>query len=257
MTNILVVDFVLVFMIFLRISSAFVVAPIFSQQALPATLKIVLALTISYTIFLTINREPNTIQISLFSLVINGLKEVLIGLLLGFMMNFVFYGINYAGTLIGFDMQLTMAEVFNPMDETSSNVIGEVLNYGAILIFLLIDGHHYFIRGLAYSFKIVHIGQFNLSTPAFKLMMQYTAEIFIIAVKIASPIMVSFFLVHIAEGIISRVIPQMQVFFVSQPLKLALGFLMLVSVCPIYVYVIRNLLKGYEDSLFNLIKAMG
>ncbi|MDP4116605.1 MAG: flagellar biosynthetic protein FliR, partial [Bacteroidota bacterium] len=107
MTNIFVVDFILVLMIFLRISAAFVVAPIFSNQALPTTLKMVLALTISYIIFLTINREPNTIQINLFSLFFNGLKEVMTGLLLGFMLNFVFYGINYAGTLIGFDMQLT------------------------------------------------------------------------------------------------------------------------------------------------------
>lgn len=257
MTNILVVDFVLVLMIFLRIAAAFVAAPVFGNQALPATLKMVLALTISYIIFLTISKEPNTIPINLFSLFINGLKEIMTGLLIGFMLNFVFYGVNYAGTLIGFDMQLSMSEMFNPMDETSSNIIGEVLNFGAILIFFLIDGHHYFIRGLAYSFNIVHVGHFAINESVFNLIMQYTSGIFIIAIKIASPLLVTFFLIHIAEGIISRVIPQMQVFFVTQPLKLALGFIMIASVVPIYVYVIKNLLKAYEDNLFGLIKAMG
>jgi flagellar biosynthetic protein FliR len=76
-------------------------------------------------------------------------------------------------------------------------------------------------------------------------------------VKIAAPIMVSFFLIHIGEGIIARVIPQMQVFFVTQPLKIGLGFALLAGITPIYVYVIKNLLQDYENSLFNLIKAMG
>ena len=62
---------------------------------------------------------------------------------------------------------------------------------------------------------------------------------------------------YIAEGIIARVIPNMQVFFVTQPLKIGLGFALLISVTPVYVYVIKNLLKDYEDNLFQLIKAMG
>ena len=84
----------------------------------------------------------------------------------------------------------------------------------------------------------------------------YAASVFVIAVKIASPIMVSFFLIHIAEGIIARIIPQMQVFFVTQPLKIGIGLLMLAAITPLYLYVIKNLLQDYESKLYNLIQAM-
>ena len=120
----------------------------------------------------------------------------------------------------------------------------------------MIDGHHYLIRALALSFRVVPIGSFTMSVPLHLLLVKMAGSVFVIAVKIASPIMVSFFLIHIAEGIISKVIPQMQVFFVTQPIKIGAGFLLLVTLAPIYVYVIKNLLKGYEDSLYSLIKAM-
>jgi flagellar biosynthetic protein FliR len=68
--------------------------------------------------------------------------------------------------------------------------------------------------------------------------------------------MVSFFLVHLAAGIIARVVPQMQVFFVMLPLKMGLGFFLLMMVTPLYVYMIKNLLENYESKLLQLIKAM-
>jgi len=68
--------------------------------------------------------------------------------------------------------------------------------------------------------------------------------------------MVSFFLVNIAEGIMSRVVPQMQVFFVTQPLRIMLGFFILITVIPIYTYVIKNLLQHTESSLLELINQM-
>ena len=69
--------------------------------------------------------------------------------------------------------------------------------------------------------------------------------------------MVSFFLVHIGEGILARLIPQMQVFFVTQPIKIGLGLVLLAAAVPTYVYVIRNLLQDYEGRLSSIIQAMG
>ena len=173
------------------------------------------------------------------------------------MLQFVFWGVSYAGTLIGFDMGLTMAEVFNPSADESNNVIGEFLYYGALMIFFIINGHHYIISSLKHSFSIIPLGKFTLTKPVYDLIVVYAASVFVIAVKIASPIMVSFFLIHIAEGIIARIIPQMQVFFVTQPLKIGIGLLMLAAITPLYLYVIKNLLQDYEGKLYNLIEAMG
>ncbi len=257
MTGILITDFIIVLLIFLRLISTFIAAPIFNSTAFPVLPKLFLAFTISYIIFLTIDKSSIHVQVDLWWLFISAIKEMFTGLVIGFMLQFVFWGIQYAGGLIGFDMGLTMSSVFNPMDQSQSNVIGEALNIGAILIFFLIDGHHYIIRGLSYSFTVVAIGKFSFTKPLYELLIKYSASVFIIAIKIAAPIMVSFFLIHIGEGIMARIIPQMQVFFVTQPLKIGLGFALLAGITPLYVYVIKNLLQDYENSLFHLIKAMG
>lgn len=88
-------------------------------------------------------------------------------------------------------------------------------------------------------------------------MIKLAGSVFVIAFKIATPILISFFLINIAEGIISRMIPNMQVFFVTQPLKVGLGLFMLGLISPVYIYMIKNLLRDYENQLYLLINSMG
>ncbi len=257
MINIPVGDFVIVLLIFLRIIAAFLSSPVYSHQSIPVLAKTFLSLVIAYIVFLTIDKSQIHVEFTLGWLFANAVKEIITGLIIGFMLNFVFYGIQYAGSLIGLNMELSMAETLDPVDGTSSNEIGQVLYMGSLLLFFLINGHHYVISALVYSFSIVHLGKFTVNQPVYNLLVKYTGAVFVIAVKIASPIIVSYFLIYLAEGIISKVIPQMQVFFVVQPLVVGLGFILLASLVPVYFYVIKYLLKGYEDNLMSIIKAMG
>ncbi len=252
-----VTDFILLFLIFLRISSALVVAPFFGSRGIPVTVKLFLSLVVSYIIYLTVDKSLVPPIEANWILFVFAVKEVLAGLIMGFMLQFVFFAVNYAGTLIGFDMMLNMAEVLNPNEDIQSNIIGEFLYYGALMIFILINGHHYLIQSLNYSYKVIQIGNFAVTEPVHLYLVKMTASVFVLAIKIASPIIVSFFLVHIAEGIISRMIPQMQVFFVTQPLKLGLGIFLILLTLPLYIYMIKNLLYDYEKRLYTLINTMG
>jgi flagellar biosynthetic protein FliR len=244
-------------LIFLRISSTIVVAPFLGNRGIPVTVKLFISLVVSYIIYLTIDRNLVPAVEANWTLFVFAVKEIVIGLIIGFMLQIVFHAVNYAGTLIGFDMMLSMAEVFNPYEDVQSNIIGEALYYGALMIFILINGHHYLIQSLNYSFNAIPIGSFAISESLHLYLVKLTATVFILAVKIASPILVSFFLIHIAEGIIARMIPQMQVFFVTQPLKLGLGFFLLALTLPFYIFMIKNLLKEYEKQLYQLINTMG
>lgn len=250
-------DFIIVFLIFIRVSTAIIASPVLGSSSIPTLVKLFLSLIIAYILYLTIDRSTIEISPNGWMLLILSFKEAIAGLLIGFMLQFVFWGVSYAGTLIGFDMGLTMAEVFNPSSDQNNNIVGEFLYYGALMIFLLINGHHYIISSLKFSFSVVPLGKFTLSKPTYDLIILYSASVFVIAVKIASPIIVSFFLINIAEGIIARIIPQMQVFFVTQPIKIGIGILLLISITPLYLYIIKNLLQDYENKLYNLISAMG
>jgi flagellar biosynthetic protein FliR len=255
--TILVKDFVIILLIFLRILSAFVAAPVFGDQSIPTVVKIFFSFFIAYMIFLVMDKSLINVNIELWWLFTNGIKEIVTGLVIGFSLNLVFYGLSFAGSLMGFDMGLNMGQYFNPSDQTETNLLGQAIYLVAILVFFVIDGHHYLIRELAYSFKVVPLGKFIVNKSVLDLLILYSANVFVIAVKIAAPILISFFLVNIGEGITARVIPQMQIFFVTQPLKLGLGFLMLVASAPLLVYTIKNLLKSFEDNLYSLVKAMG
>ncbi|MCX6151039.1 MAG: flagellar biosynthetic protein FliR [Ignavibacteriales bacterium] len=257
MINILVNDFVVLILVFLRVVPIFFVAPFFNSSSIPNTVKILFALIVSYIIFFSIKGFTFDVNKGLLLLALYGAKEVVTGLIIGFSINFIFYGISFAGSLIGFDMGLSMASAFDPSMDMENNIIGQLLNLIAILIFLTINGHHYVIRALSYSFSMVPIGEITLSQSLLLLLVKYSAGVFILAVKIASPLMISFFLIHVAAGITARIIPQMQVFFVIQPLQIAIGFILLAAFSPVIVLVIKNILAGYEDTLFELIKAMG
>jgi len=256
MSTILVTDFVILLLIFVRILSAFFSAPLFSHSAFPAVPKIFIAFLIAYIVFSMTDKTKVNVEFGTWFLVSNVVKEAMIGLIIGYSLNMVFYGISFAGSLIGFDVGLSAAQLLNPFEESENNIIGELIYFMAMLIFLLINGHHYLIRALHTSFSIVPIGNYIIKKPLFEILMKYAVSVFVIAIKIAAPFLVSFFLINIAEGIMSRVIPQMQVFFVTQPLKIGLGFAILALVVPTYVYVIKGLLQSYEESLFQLIKAM-
>jgi flagellar biosynthesis protein FliR len=257
MTEILVGDFVVALLIFLRIFSLIATAPVLGHNAIPMTAKIFLAMVTAYIVFLTIDKSQIVIEINLISLALSAAKEIITGIIMGYMLNFVFYGISFAGHLIGYDMGLMMAEVMNPLQEANNNVVGEVIYYVSMMVFLLINGHHYIIAAIAASFNVIPIAKNTITLPVVQMIVKYSFTVFTIAVKIASPLIVSFFLIHIAEGIISRVIPNIQVFFVTQPAKIGLGFIFLSTLAPIYVYVIKSLLQNYETQLTEIIKTMG
>ncbi len=255
--EILVTDFTLILLIFIRIFSAFAATPIYSHSSIPTQVKIFIAFIIAFIIFSITSPTNIAIEFNAWWLFAMAIKEIVVGLIIGFTLNLIFYGFSFAGTFIGFDMGLAMAQVMNPIEKTNGNVIGQVIYFMALMIFFILNGHHYIIRALAYSFQVIPIGEFKASEALFTLMIKYSASVFIIAVKIAAPILVSFFLIHVAEGVLARMIPQMQVFFVTQPLKIGIGFILLGSILPVYFYVIKNLLGEFENKLYTLVKAMG
>lgn len=256
MTEILIGDFLVLLFVFLRIVAMIFTAPVLGNQAVPSIAKIFLSFVLAYIVFLTIDKGKITFEVNLISIFVFGIKEILTGLIIGYSLNFVFYGISYASHIIGYDMGLMFAEVLNPMQEMNNNIVGEVLFYGSIMIFIIINGHHHLINAIVTSFSVIPIGKYVVNKPLLDLIIFMSASVFTIAVKIAAPILVSFFLIHIAEGIIAKVLPQVQVFFITQPLKIGLGFAFLSALVPLYVMTIKYLLNNYETQLTEIIKAM-
>jgi len=255
--EILVSSFVKGILIAMRVSGIIFTAPIFNMRAIPNRAKLLLTLLITYVLFFMVPNVDAALNNNLIMLAVAGLKEMLIGIIIGFAMNFIFYGIAFAGLLLGYDMGLTIAQMFDPTTDAQSNIIGQALLMIGVLVFVVLNGQHFVIRAISYSFHIIPIGFYPVNGAVFKLLERYSAGIFILAVKIASPMIVSFFLLDLGSGIIARVIPQMNIFFVVQPLKIELGLVLIVVILPVYVFVLKDILLTYEDKIMVLIHTMG
>ena len=255
--EIYVSEFVKLLLIFLRIFAVFFIAPLFSFTTMPQTTRVFIAFIIALLLAFTVDPIKYDMNGGLLLLGFMGFKEVITGFIIGFSIQFVFYGLSFAGQMIGFELGLSIAQSFDPTADFDSNVIGQILNLVGLLVFVLINGHHYVIRALSVSFDIIPLGFYTLNGEVLELLIRMSTAMFIIAVKIAAPIMIALFLLHIASGVLSRIIPQMQVFFVILPLKTGLGFLIIIAIIPLILFVIQNSLSIVEENLYELIRAMG
>lgn len=248
-------EFLTWLMIVIRVTSFLFTAPFFNYGNFPTTAKLFMGLIIAYIILFSVP-VYDLYPLELVPLALLAGTEALTGIVLGFSITVFFHAVSFAGSLIGTDMGLNMATMFDPTSDIENNVIGQALYLGAMVVFLMINGHHILLRAIGISYSFVPIGHYPFNEGVFNQLGKLMAAFFIIGIKIAAPIMVSFFLLHAATGIITRVVPQMQAFFVIQPVQMALGFILLISVMPLFIGLMSNTLEQLDTVLTQMLGAM-
>jgi flagellar biosynthetic protein FliR len=128
-------------LVFCRISSFFLVAPIFSARNVPNSFKVGIGFFLSFITFTAMGLETVVFDASF---VIAIMRELLIGVLLGFIAYMYFTALQIAGTFIDIQIGFSMANIFDPITGTSSPILGNFKYVLAVLLFLTFNGHHYF-----------------------------------------------------------------------------------------------------------------
>ena len=246
---------VLFVMLFLRCTALIAFAPVLGHVSVPPQVKAAFGMFMSFVLYPVIAARHPEVDLHLFALTMMAAQEVLTGLLIGFAMGLIFAGVRAAGELIGFELGLSIATAFDP-DTGSTNIIGAFLYLVMLLVFMLINGHHFVLQALVLSYDTVPLGGFALSGPMANQLLGMTGIIFIVALKCAAPIIVASFLMNVALAILSRVAPQVNVFIVSFPVKIGVGLLMLMAAAPLIVLAFKNLLTGFEEDIVQLIRVM-
>lgn len=249
---------ILFLLVIIRISGLFITAPIYSDRAIPTLIKVGFAVLLGLVLLPTVplNTDFSHIQSNwqLAGLVVN---EILIGFMIGLVFRLIFFGVMTAGTIIGYQMGFMFAQVFDATNQTQVSIVGRFWYVIAILFFLTINGHHLIINSVAESFQVIPLGNINTVGTAGDMIIKYSAYIFIIAIKIASPIMITLFLTDIALGTIAKVMPTMNVFFVGMPIKIGTGLLIMVMAMPLFVYVVERSMHFFNTEMHNLLYAIG
>ncbi|MFZ5943692.1 MAG: flagellar biosynthetic protein FliR [Bacillota bacterium] len=245
-----VFDFFPIFAIILfRITGFMLAAPVFNSRNLPSHLKIALSLTLSLFVFLTIFGEINTPIINLgFALIL--ISEILIGVVIGFSAQLLFAAIQLAGQSIDMQMGFGIVNVMDPQSGMQIPLMGTYKYLLAILVFFLINGHHFLIEALVHSYQLIPMEGINISSSLILLLIEFTGKMFLIAFKLAAPMVGALFITDFVMGIIARTVPQMNVFLVGMPAKILAGFILLLIIMPLYVYLLFALFeRAFEDTL--------
>jgi flagellar biosynthetic protein FliR len=227
-------------------------APVLNSRNIPAHLKIAFTLILSLFVFIMVSD-------SFFSPIINInyifllISEFLVGIVIGFSANLLFAAIQLAGQSIDMQMGFGIVNVMDPQSGMQIPLMGTFKYLLAILVFLLINGHHFFIQALIYSYQVVPVNGLSINASFVSMLVDLTTEIFVVAFKIAAPLVGALFITDFVMGIIARTVPQMNVFLVGMPAKILSGFFLILLVIPLYVYLLSAL---FERSLKDMLKVL-
>ena len=242
-------------LVLVRVLGIISTSPVFGSSVTPPQIKIVLSLILALILYPFIP-YINSSSIRLDDYIFLITSELLIGLILGLVGRFLFAAVEFAGTVIGFQMGLSMANVLDPQSQEQISLVGRFETVAATLIFLAIDGHLIIIQALVKSYSILPIGNASISEPLVNKLTELSASVFVIGLQIGAPLIVALFLANTIIGLLSRSVPQIQVFVVGFPLTLFLGFLFLFLGMPFYSQAVNQMFQMLDLQLFDSIKLL-
>lgn len=216
---------------FVRILALVGTAPIFSESAVPRTVKVGTAALLALAIAPTLAQLPAVPLMSPGGLWIV-MQQVLIGAAMGFSMKMVFAMAQAAGEYTGLQMGLSFATFFDPTSGGNTMVLARLLNVIALLLFLALDGHLMLITVLAQSFALLPITDAPLGAGGWWRLVSGAGQIFAGGLILALPLIATLLTLNLAMGILNRVSPQFSVFAVGFPITLLAGVAMLRLAMP-------------------------
>jgi len=211
----------------MRISLVLFLMPFFGGQTLPAPVKAAICLTLTLALWPRLPLMGAQMPGHPFDLALMLGAELLLGLVLGLVIRFLFAAIQTGGQLIGFQMGFAMVNVVDPDSGASEAVTAHFLYMVSLLTFLSFNGHLYLLDGLMRSFDLLPPGAILLSPRLSSQIFALSAQMFVLAIQIGAPVIAAILLVDLALALVSRASPQMNVLIIGFPVKISVGFLFL------------------------------
>ncbi len=242
-------------LMFLRISGLLISSPIFGRRNLPNMLKIALCLLITYITFASYPQGVVTYT-GAAGFILLCVKELLFGLALGYVTTLFFSIVQTAGQVMDMQMGFGMVNVFDVQSNISVPVTGNLLYVVLLITFFGVNGHIKLIHIIRSTFGHIPVGGVALNPAIGLVALEVFALAFMLSVNVAIPLIASGLLGEVAMGFVVRAIPQMNVFVVGIPLKIALGFLMLLLIMPVFIHFTDTMFRNMFVSIDSMIAGL-
>jgi flagellar biosynthetic protein FliR len=218
-------------LVFARVTGAILMIPGLGSQFINTPVRVLFSMAISAVIApLVMESMPQAPDdpYFFFSLVA---MEALIGLFIGIMGRVLLSSMELAGTVIGFQSGLMNAFVMNPVDGRQSSLPATYLSVVVMTLIFIGDLHHLALQAVYDSYQMFHPGQLtgygNMTNDFMKSIVIMMTEAFILGTQIAAPVIILSMLFFVGMGLLNRLMPQLQVFFIAQPFQIYMGFMIM------------------------------
>ncbi|MBN1826852.1 MAG: flagellar biosynthetic protein FliR [Candidatus Eisenbacteria bacterium] len=235
-----------------RVTGLLYLNPVFGRRSVPAVHFIWMTLLLSFLLFPLARPEGITGTISL-DLVPLMAKELAVGMLMGFTVLLFLESAKYAGRIAGVHIGFGMASVMDPVTGEQGTLVDQLQGMMVLILFLALGGHRMILVALGASFRLIPLGAACFPTNALDGMVRLFCQVIVLGVQIASPVLASVFLAEAAIGILSRSVPQMNIFTVGLPLRIVLGGLVLIATMPVFINLMRGAIQTIPAELQGLI----
>jgi len=249
-------DFTYFLLIFARMSGCVFFNQILGRGNLPNIFKISLSLFLAITTYYILPPESDIVILTTIEFILLIIKELFIGYLIGYIISLFFSTVVISGEVIGIQIGMSMAKIYDPTRSVSMGIMGSFLNLILILIFFSANGHLNLIKIIITTGKLIEIGNFSIPTQLFYNMVELFQQILILALKLSMPIMAVEIILESGIGILMKAIPQIQVFSVNVQLKILVGIFLIFILIPTFSTFIENVIVLMFDTVENSLSAL-
>jgi flagellar biosynthesis protein FliR len=240
-----------------RLSAMIVVAPVFSSRTIPVRVKAGLVILVSWITLPIVAAEGGTVPDGLVPLAVLAVKEAIIGFAFGLVAQFLFAAVQTAGAFIDVTAGFAISQTLDPTSGASISILGRWYNLIAISAFLALGGHQLLVAGVVRSFTLAP----PLSSPDLGAVVQgvlaQADDILLVVVQIGAPVIGALLVTDVTLGVISRAVPQMNVFIVGLPLKIIVALAGSAILLPAFIGLTNQLAGGMFSDLSEIVRAAG
>lgn len=239
------------FLVFARAGALLSIFPLTSAQNVPVRVRVALGALVAFLVAPLLPAPPPGLT-SVWSLVGVLFLEISVGLLLGFICRLVFFAVEMAGSIIATDLGLMMSSNFNPLSNNVATAPSMILYWLAMMLLVTLDLHHWVLAAFQRTYELLPIGSARLSEALLTDVISRTGGIFLIAVRIAAPMMATSFVIMIIFSVLGSAMPQMNVFSESFPVRTLAGLTVFGLTCNLMAQHIAAYLHRIPEDMVRI-----
>lgn len=213
------------FCIFIRVSVVLFLLPFFNAKVIPMTVKIGLTLVIAMILFPVVHVEAKAFPATLFELFRLVAAEAMVGIMLGFTIQIFFEGVRMMGQMVGFQTGFAITNIIDPQHGSQVSILANLSYWVAIVLFLTLNGHHILLKSLQESFEMIQVGAIQLNRQALQAAVDHSGRMFVVGIKIGAPAIAALLFTKVVFGLVTKLIPQMNIMIVAFPVQIVIGLL--------------------------------